>query len=431
MNREDKVVEKLKKIGVVIFQAISLVAVVLFISVVSNRMWGGKPEKIELPAELTLRMEMPLSEVAAVNGLSRKVVQKAFSLGSDEVHGKTLGDLGINIANAEVSLRKAQALSEQHGSKNWIKIFSKFALWLVFLLVVFYLVLRKKVTPKLRKGMLASSLLIFGVLLGSEPNPMGTIKDTITLLGISGVIFPPRAIALSVFLLSVILANKFICSWGCHLGVFQDLLHRLNRGKRDRRGIIPQIKPPFWLSNGIRIATFAAMTGGAFLWAFDLLEPIDPFRVFKPTHLSIIGGAAVLLVLAASLVVYRPWCSFFCPFGLVGWLGEKISVFKIKIDYGNCPKCNACVKVCPSNAMDAILYRDKVIPDCYTCGACMDICPTDAITFGVGQRDRPTNEWLEMPMGKVRFKEEIKEAVSTLNGVSPMNSAKKIEKIVA
>ena len=83
----------------------------------------------------------------------------------------------------------------------------------------------------------------------------------------------------------------------------------------------------------------------------------------------------------------------------MGWLGEKISIFKIKVDYENCPKCDACVKVCPSTAMDAILYRDKVIPDCYACGACMDICPTDAIQFGTGHRERPTKEWMEMPKG--------------------------------
>lgn len=400
-----------KKYGSVILQSIALIAVVLSLSYVSNRLWGGKPEKVELPPSFTLRPEMPLSEVAATNGLSKQVLQKAFSLKAGEAKGKTLGALGMSMKEAETRLRKAHALNQQHGSKNWLKIFSKFALWFAFLPIAFYLTRRNKITPKVRKAMLAASLLTFGVVLGSEPNPMGTIKDTVTLLGISGVIFPPRAIALSVFLLAVILANKFICSWGCHLGVFQDLLHRLNRGKLDRRGTIPQWKPPFWLSNGIRIATFAALTGFAFLWAYDLLEPIDPFRVFKPAHLGIAGGIAVLLVLVASLFIYRPWCHFFCPFGLVGWLGEKISLFNIKVDYENCPKCDACVKVCPSNAMDAILYRDKVIPDCYTCAACMDICPTDAIHFGVGRRDRPKDEWLEMPKGGVRRK-AVKEKIA-------------------
>ncbi len=391
--------KRIKKSGPVILQAVALVAIVLSLSVASSRLWGGKPEKVELPAAFTLRAEMPLPEVAAVNGFPKKILQKAFSLQPGEARGKTLGDLGLSIEEAEEHLRKAHALGQQHSSKNWVKIFSKFALWFAFLPIAFYLVLRNRMTPKVRKGMLAASLLIFGVALGSDPNPMGTIKDTITLLGISGVVFPPRAIALSVFLLTVILANKFICSWGCHLGVFQDLLHRINRGKRDRRGTIPQWKPPFWLSNGIRVATFAALTGVAFLWAYDLIEPIDPFRVFKPAHLGIAGGIAVFLVLTASLLVYRPWCNFFCPFGLVGWLGEKISIFKMKVDYENCPKCDACVKVCPSTAMDAILYQDKVIPDCYACGACMDICPTDAIQFGTGRRERPTKEWMEIPKG--------------------------------
>ena len=71
----------------------------------------------------------------------------------------------------------------------------------------------------------------------------------------------------------------------------------------------------------------------AFAWATDILESIDPFKVYNPLKLGTIGLVSVGGVSLVSLFVYRPWCHFFCPFGLVGWLVEKISLFKINVNY--------------------------------------------------------------------------------------------------
>jgi polyferredoxin len=101
------------------------------------------------------------------------------------------------------------------------------------------------------------------------------------------------------------------------------------------------------------------------------------------------GGLFIGLILVLSLFVYRPWCLFFCPFGLVGWLAEKVSFFKIKVDYDKCISCRACSKACPSTVMDAILKQDRVIPDCFSCGTCMEICPVKAISFERGKRQKP------------------------------------------
>lgn len=115
----------------------------------------------------------------------------------------------------------------------------------MFLSTVFVLMRRKTVTAGVRKGLYLAAAAVFGILLGADPSPMGTVKDAIALYGYKGVIFPPRMIALSVFLLLVLIANKFICSWGCQLGTLQDLLFRLNRDKGDRKGIMRQYRPPF------------------------------------------------------------------------------------------------------------------------------------------------------------------------------------------
>jgi polyferredoxin len=215
---------------------------------------------------------------------------------------------------------------------------------------------------------------------------MGTVKDAVVLYGATGAIFKPRMIAMAVLLMTVVLANKFICAWGCQLGVLQDLLLRI---RTDVVRVGAPYKPPFAVTNAIRVSFFALIVIFAFLLGFDIVEPIDPFKVYKPAALTVYGAVFLVAILGASLVVYRPWCHLFCPFGLLGWVAEKISVFKIKVDYDACIACGACEKACPSTVMEAILRRDRVIPDCFACATCVETCPVDAVHLRAGRRSLP------------------------------------------
>lgn len=248
---------------------------------------------------------------------------------------------------------------------------------------------RNAITPKLRKMLLLASVLIFGVILGSDPSPMGTVKDAIVMWGKDHIIFPPRLVAFIVFALMVVLANKFICSWGCQFGTLQDLLFRLNRNAKDSSGIIKQWKLPFVLTNGVRIMFFLAITIFAVVGSADLVGPIDPFKIYSPMSMGIVGAAFVIVMLVLSLFIYRPWCHLFCPFGLMGWMLERFSIYKIKVNYDTCIACEACAKACPSTVMGAILKQDRTIPDCYSCGTCQATCPTKSISFDNGHRTAP------------------------------------------
>jgi polyferredoxin len=261
------------------------------------------------------------------------------------------------------------------------------------MLVVFLLLRKGKINAKNRKYFYLTAIVIFGVIMGSDPNPMGTVKDAIVLLASKGVIFPPRLIALTVFLLMVFIANKFICSWGCHLGALQDFIFRFNRNKKDTKALFKQYKIPFVITNTIRIVFFVVFTTVAFLWAFDAVEWIDPFKIYNPSKIKIVGWVFLGLILIGSLFVYRPWCHLFCPFGLAGWLVEKLAIFKIKVNYNTCISCEACSKACPTNVMDSILKQDKTIPDCFSCGVCLEVCPTKSISFSAGKREK-------VPVGK-------------------------------
>ena len=367
----------------------TLVITVVLLSLATSGLWQGKSEKIPDAAPLVFRDGMTIADFGRENELPNTVLKKAFQLQSKEDTEKRLDTLNLSRSEIAERIDRSRTLEAEYESKNWVKIPLKFALWLLFLSTVFVLMRRKKITPGLRKTLYLTAIMVFGILLGSDPSPMGTVKDAITLYGAKGVIFPPRMIALTVFLLFVFLANKFICSWGCQLGTLQDLIFRLNRNNRDTKGLLRQYRPSFLWSNAIRIAVFLIFTLAAFAWATDLIEPIDPFKIYKPAALGIGGGIFLGLILIAALFVYRPWCHFFCPFGLVGWLLEKISLFKIIVNDETCIGCRSCEKACPSTVMGAILKQDRTIPDCFACGTCIEVCPTESIHLAIGKRSRP------------------------------------------
>lgn len=226
---------------------------------------------------------------------------------------RSLEDLRITPAEAQERIRGAKALAGERTSKNWRMIIAKFVLWAVFLTVGYALLRRRLITPRVRLVLLASSVAIFGIVFGPSQSPMGTVKDAVALYGRDQVVFLPRLIAFGLFLLGVLLANKFICGWGCQFGVLQDLLFRLNRDRLDRRGVVTQAKPPFVVSNAVRAAFLLIFVIAALAWATDLIEPIDPFKTYDPGSIGLLSGTLLGLLLAASVFVYRPWCHFLCP----------------------------------------------------------------------------------------------------------------------
>mgnify|MGYP006301488179 FL=1 len=252
-------------------------------------------------------------------------------------------------------------------------VLSKFVLWLAVVAVATVLLMRHKLTARLRLFFVIGGVLLFGVgfglLLypGLNPNPPSSLRTLLTSIFVRGNGVPAVAAMLVVLLLVSWISNKSICGYGCQLGLLQDLLHRVP---------LPKWQPPFWLSNGVRILAFGGLIGGLTLASLDWIGVVDPFRLFQfelTVPMAVTGG----LVILASLFVYRPWCRFLCPFGLVSWGVEQVSVYRPRIDRDACKGCQRCVKACPSGAM-ADFYADATLhADCFACGACIDACSVD------------------------------------------------------
>jgi polyferredoxin len=368
---------------------ILLIIFIVSMSIFSNRIWAGKPAKQVESDELIIENNMTVSEFGQANNLPNPTLRGIFNLQERADLQKSLSEFGTPDQIRFMVTGKKEIASE-YQSKNWKKIVVKFLLWFTFLSAVFFSFKKKKVTPKVRRWILFASVVIFGVIMGSDPGPMGTVKDAIVLLCRSHKIFPPRLIAMTVFLLIVFIVNKYICAWGCQAGTLQDLIFRLNQNDKGKAIIGSQIKIPFIVTNTIRIIFIILFMLIVFLWSIDIIEYIDPFKIFNPTHLEMAGMVFISVLLVSSLFIYRPWCHFFCPFGLAGWIVEKFSRVKVSVNYDTCIACNKCAQACPSTVMVAILKMDKkTIPDCFACYTCRDACPTNSISFSTRKRTKP------------------------------------------
>jgi hypothetical protein len=178
----------------------------------------------------------------------------------------------------------------------------KFVLWIAVIVISTVLLHRHKVTLKVRLAFLIGGMLLFGFAFGLitrqgvNPNPVFSVRNLLTSILVRQEFIFPVIIMLVILLLMVWLSNKSICGWGCELGLLQDLLHRVP---------LPKWKPPFWLSNTIRIIAFVALVTGLMVASLDWIKIIDPFKLFQFNFTLWIGLFASALLIT-SLFVYRP-----------------------------------------------------------------------------------------------------------------------------
>lgn len=230
-------------------------------------------------------------------------------------------------------------------------------------------------------AVLMVSVIVAGFYLGKSPNPMeGVVKVFKSLAGL----YPDPAMKVIAFLFFAALAvigNKIICGWACPFGALQELIYSIPLFRRVKRH-----KPPFVLTNTVRILFFLLML--LFLFGvvgnrkgFVLYHYINPFNLFNLDMESTGVAMTVILALAGSFFLYRPFCQLVCPFGLVSWILERLSITRVRIDRDRCTQCGACIRACPLGAAEDRVKHRKMPADCFSCGRCLNVCPTDAITY--------------------------------------------------
>lgn len=174
--------------------------------------------------------------------------------------------------------------------------------------------------------------------------PVGCIQNVAVAL-FTGVRLP-MAIALF-FALPLIFAlffGRVFCSVVCPLGALQELF------------VVKPIRMPKAIDSVLRIIPLLVLSIGivcAINGAGFIICRTDPFVGFFRKTASLpmlLTGMGVLLV---GTVVARPYCRYFCPYGVLLGICSRIAWKPVEITKGDCVNCRLCVGMCPVDAIEA------------------------------------------------------------------------------
>jgi ferredoxin len=362
-----------------LFATATIILAIVIFGILMNP--PGKPKKA-----VNFSVDMSIRDIAPELGVTGKALARELKLPIDVSKEKPLITLGVT--HEELQHVVKHLLSHRDTTLKYY-VYAALVLWgLVFLTRLGHpdrsdVTQRHDWYPRSPYIVcLLLSVIVAGFLLGKSPNPMeGIVKVFKSLVGL----YPDpgaKVIALIFFIILAVVGNKMICGWACPFGSLQELIYSLPILRRTK-----QKKLPFILTNTIRAGLFIAML----LFLFGIIggrkgtviyHYLNPFNLFNFDFETISISLTIILALLGSIIVYRPFCQFICPFGFISWIAERFSIFRIRINKEKCTQCGACIKACPLEATEGRVYGKILSADCFSCARCLNVCPVDAIQYG-------------------------------------------------
>jgi len=358
--------------------------------------WGLQgPADQTIPTEFTV--DMNIKQVAPALDVTGKSLARELGLSLDVSKSKPLKALGVNQEQLDHATEHILGHRE-----TTLKYYIFGALVLFGLVYLVRLGRPDKTTIEDRKAWyprwlyvvsLILAVAVCGFTLGKSPNPMeGTVKVFKSMVGLYPSVID-KVLAFCFFAVLAVVGSKLICGWACPFGALQELIYHLPILRKLKRRRIP-----FAVSNSIRGLLFLAallvlfgIVGGN--EGFVIYHYMNPFNLFNYDIENISVSVVITVSLVVSLGFYRPFCQFICPFGLLSWFLERISIFRVRIDHSRCINCGACDRACPLDAAKDRVAGRMLPADCFSCGRCLNSCPTDAIHYEfVGKKHRDISE---------------------------------------
>lgn len=206
-----------------------------------------------------------------------------------------------------------------------------------------------------------------------------------------------------IILLYCIIFGRTICGFLCPVGLGQDLLFKIKTPKLKKNKFTR-------ILSYLKYVMLAVLVFGVTLvfTGLDIVVPafckyICPAGTFggaimlllnpaNATMYSMLGPLftwkmiVLIVVMVASIFVYRAFCRFLCPLGAIYGIFNRFAMLGIKVNQDDCTNCGKCVTVCK---MDVKKVGDH---ECINCGECISSCPTSAITWKGGKIFLKNNE---------------------------------------
>ncbi len=188
------------------------------------------------------------------------------------------------------------------------------------------------------------SIIYFGFYREGCVCSVGSLQNIALALFNPGYKIPLTVLAFFIIpLLFSLFFGRTFCAGVCPLGAIQDIF------------IWKPMKLSTWIQKLLGLIPFIYL-GLAILYAATSTDFIicryDPFigfyRINAEFSMYVLGG----IFLAISIFIARPYCRFFCPYGvLLNWF-SRISKYHMTITPTSCIQCKLCENSCPFGAID-------------------------------------------------------------------------------
>jgi len=192
-------------------------------------------------------------------------------------------------------------------------------------------------------------------------------------------------------------AGRFICGWLCLFGLIQELLYQIP---------LPKIKVPETPDRVLRYLKYLVLLVLVFALPFfyrgqygigepffckyvcpvGTLEGGIPLILLVDALRGVLGWLfrwkllLLILCVASSIFIYRPFCKYLCPLGAFYGLFQKVSLVRMRLDEERCVDCGLCASVCRMNVDP---HRAANSSECIRCRECVKACPAHALSMGI------------------------------------------------
>lgn len=179
--------------------------------------------------------------------------------------------------------------------------------------------------------------------------------------------------------------GRAFCGWVCPMDFLFEIINKAKKWQKMKLKISTHIgfavvivflifsyftEIPFFTNYLSHLTNFFRMlTSGVFL---SLNLPVDK-TVFY------FSGGIIFLLLGLEYFFPRLWCRVLCPLGKIYGIFNKMSLLRLKLQIGQCWRCNLCEQICYMDvrisSANKPLLRDS---NCIYCGKCIEGCSEKA-----------------------------------------------------